>query len=75
MGSFCKNHIKFWLESTEDLSLKTLKSDAKFKEKLTCGFNNYMTNLENFHPITQKSKNVILMDYFCPKCLRFELTK
>ena len=26
-----------------------MKSDAKFEEKLTCGLENYMRNLANFH--------------------------
>ena len=34
----------------------TLKSDAKFKEKLTCGFKYDVTNLTNSHPTTQKSE-------------------
>ena len=53
----------------------TLKSDAKFKEKLTYGFKYDMKNLVNNHPTTQKSKNFTLMSYFCPKYLRFELKK
>ena len=52
-----------------------LKSDAKFKEKLTCGFKYDMRNLVNFHPTTQKSKNFTSMGYFCPKYMRFELEK
>ena len=51
----------------------TLKSDAKFKEKLTCGFKYDMRNLVNFHPTTQKSKNFTSMGYFCPKYMSFEL--
>ena len=51
----------------------TLKSDAKFKEKLSCGFKYGMTNLVNFHPTTQKSKNFTSMGYFCPKYMSFEL--
>ena len=51
----------------------TLKSDAEFKEKLTCGFKYDMRNLVKFHPTTQKSKYFTLMDYFCPKYMRFEL--
>ena len=51
----------------------TLKSDAKFKEKLTCGFKYGMRNLVNFHPTTQKSENFTSMGYFCPKYMRFEL--
>ena len=48
----------------------TLKSDAKFKEKLTCGFEYDMRNLENFHPTTGLflSEVCILFVYsFCPK--------
>ena len=33
----------------------TLKSDAKFKEKLTFGFKYDIKNFVNFHPTTQKS--------------------
>ena len=53
----------------------TLKSDAKFEEKLTLGSKNDMRNLVNFHPTTQKSENFTSIDYFCPKCMRFELKK
>ena len=35
----------------------TLKSDAKFEEKLTCGLENYVRNLVNFHQSTQKCQN------------------
>ena len=34
-----------------------LKSDAKFEEKLTCGFENDMKNLTNFYQSTEKSQN------------------
>ena len=53
----------------------TLKSDAKFKEKLTCGFKYDMKDLVNFHPTTQKSKSFTSMGYFCRKYIRFELKK
>ena len=36
----------------------TLKSDAKFEEKLTCAFQNDMTNLANFHKL--KNSDFIL---------------
>ena len=49
-----------------------LKSDAKFKEKLTCEFKYDMWNLVAFHPTTQKSKNVISMSYFCLKYMWFD---
>ena len=51
----------------------TMKSDAKFEEKLTLGFKNDMKNLVNFYPTTQKSKNFTSMGYFCPKYMSFEL--
>ena len=35
----------------------TLKSDAKFEEKRTCGLENDMRILSNFHENTQKSQN------------------
>ena len=35
----------------------TLKSDAKFEEKLTCGLENDMKNLANFHQSSQKYQN------------------
>ena len=34
-----------------------MKSDAKFEEKLTCGLENYMRNLANFHQGTWKCQN------------------
>ena len=53
----------------------TLKSDAKFEEKLNPGSKKDMRNLVNFHQTTQKSKDFTLMGYFCPKYMRFELKK
>ena len=35
----------------------TLKSNAKFEEKLTCGLENDMRNMANFHQSTRKSQN------------------
>ena len=35
----------------------TLKSHAKFEEKLTCGLENDMRNLANFQQGTRKSQN------------------
>ena len=52
-----------------------LKSDATFKEKLTCGFKYDMRNLENFHQATQKSENFTLMGYSGPKYMTFALKK
>ena len=53
----------------------TLKSDVKFKEKLTTGFKYDMRNLVNFHPTTQKSEKFFSVGSFCPKYTRFELRK
>ena len=36
----------------------TLKGEAKFKGKLTCGLKNDIRNLVNFHASSQKSKNL-----------------
>ena len=38
----------------------TLENDAKFEEKLTCGLENDMRNLENFHQSTKKSLRLLL---------------
>ena len=35
-----------------------LKSDAKFEEKLTCGFENDMKNLANFYQSTFKNLKI-----------------
>ena len=36
----------------------TLKGDAKFKGKLTCGLKNNIRNLLNFHASSRKSENL-----------------
>ena len=51
----------------------TINSDAKFKEKLTCGFKYDMSNSVKFHPTTQKSESFTSMGSFCPNYIRFEL--
>ena len=53
----------------------TLKSDSKFKEKLTCCFKYEMRNLVNFHPTSQKFKKFFLMGSFCPEYTMFEQQK
>ena len=40
--------LSFSQESIEELSLMTLKSDAKCKEKRTCGFKYDVKDLANF---------------------------
>ena len=46
----------------------TLESDAKFGEKLTCGLENNMRNLANFHQSTRNwdSKLGLLWGTFIP---------
>ena len=44
-------------KDTEELFFLTLEGDAKFEEKLTCGLENNMRNLESFHESTWKSWN------------------
>ena len=53
----------------------TLKSNAKFEEKLAFDSKNDMMNFVNFYPTTQKSENFTSMGYFCPKYMTFELKK
>ena len=53
----------------------TLKSDTKFKEKLTCGLKYDMRNLVTFDPTTQKSGNFFSIGCFYPKYTRFEPQK
>ena len=57
IGSYCAKYLMFDLKSTEELSFMTLKGDAKFEEKQTCGLENDMRNLANFHQSTWKSQN------------------
>ena len=54
MGSF---RAKYKKTTEELLSFMTLKSDAKFEEKLTCCLENDMRNLANFDQSTRKSQN------------------
>ena len=44
------------LKFTEELSVKTIKNDTKFEEKLTCHFKDDMRNLTNFELSTSKAQ-------------------
>ena len=57
MGSFDQSITYLSSKSTEKSSFMTLKSDAKFEDKLTCGLENDFRNLANFHQSTQKYQN------------------
>ena len=56
MGSFNPKLKSMSLKSTEELSVMTMKNDAKFEEELTCHFKVDMRNLMNFDPSTPKSQ-------------------
>ena len=53
----CAKYLVFDLKNTDELSFMTLKGDAKFEEKLTCGLENDMRNVANFHQSNLKSQN------------------
>ena len=58
IGSFCPKNIIFQLKISEELCVITLKVDANFKGKLTCGLKNNTRNLVNFHASSRKSENL-----------------
>ena len=58
MGFFHPNHIRFRLESTEELCLLTLNSDANFEENLALGLKNDMRNLMNIFVSIDKSERL-----------------
>ena len=48
------------LKLTGELSVMTMKNDAKLEEELTCCFKIDMRTLMNFNPSTQKSQKFSL---------------
>ena len=60
LDPFVQSIQMFRWRSTEELCLMTLKSDAKFEEKLTVGSKNDMGNLVNFNANSGKSENLHL---------------
>ena len=46
------------LKFTGKLCVIAMKNDEKFEEELTCQFQNYMINLTNLDPSTQKSQKL-----------------
>ena len=67
MGSFCPNHVVSAKKCTEELSLMTLKSDPKFKEKLTFCLKNDVKNSMNFNSSSEKSENLHFDGVFLSK--------
>ena len=57
MGFFCTKYSMFELKKYKRVFLMTLKNDAIFEEKLTCGLQNAMSNLAKFYQSTRKSIN------------------
>ena len=55
--NMCKVFNVWPKQNTEGLSFMTLKGDAKFEEKLTCGLENDMRNIANFYQSNLKSRN------------------
>ena len=69
-----QNIQRLTLQSTKKLYFMTLKSHAKFEEKLTCDLENDMRNLTNFHQNHfKKSKLVFSWDPFVQsrKCMSY----
>ena len=60
-------------KDTEELFFLTLERDAKFEEKLTCGLENNMRNLESFHESTWKSWNWVFYGVLSSKVENDEL--
>ena len=54
-------------KSTVELSLMTLESDVKFEEKLTCGLENDIKNLEIFTRALKSLKIGTFIWFFYPK--------
>ena len=48
----------------------TLKGDAKFKRKLTCGLKNDLRNFVNFHVSSRKSGNLLFHGLLLSKACR-----
>ena len=48
----------------------TLKDDAKFKGKLTCGLKNNIRNLVNFHERSWKSDNFHFDEFLLSKAYK-----
>ena len=49
-----------------------LNIDAKFDQKLTCGFQNETRSLENFHQALESLKIGTLIGFFYPKQKMYE---
>ena len=66
MGYFSQNNIRFQLKKYRKVISLDTEEWCEVSKKLTCSFYD-MRNFVNFHQTTQKSQNLTLMVYFCPK--------
>ena len=57
IGPFCAKYTTFDLNKYNGAYFMTLTSHAKFGEKMTCGLEDDMRNLVNFHQNTWKCQN------------------
>ena len=70
MGCFCPKDICFSQKISEGLCVMTLKGNAKFKGKPTCGLKNDIRNLVNFRASRQKSENLHFDWILLPKAYK-----
>ena len=66
MGSFCLDHKRAQLKSTEEFS----QGDAKFKGKMTLALKNDIRNLVNFDATSQKSESFHFDGLLLPKACK-----
>ena len=66
-GLFLSKGYIFSKKISEGLCVMTLKGNAKFKGKATCGFKNDIRNLVNFRASRQKSENLHFDGILLPK--------
>ena len=72
---FVQSRKGMTLKFAEELSVMTMKNNAKFGEELTCHFKTVMKNLMNFDSSTWKSKKLLFNWLLWPKYIMFELRK
>ena len=70
---FVQSRKGMTLKFAEELSVMTMKNNAKFGEELTCHFKTVMKNLMNFDSSTWKSKKLLFNWLLWPKYIMFEL--
>ena len=74
-GFFLSKELCFGKKTSEGLCVMTLKGNAKFKEKATCGLKNHIRNLVNFVQADESLKICTLIGSFCPKHIKIQMIK